>query len=152
MAEEKKTAAVADTKADAFKAYLKQAGITGFYVREFDNPVHTRRFDSHLTVQGKSLPFMILLDDSVYTIIQVLVAEKAVTPEREKDDCLYLNKLNDQYRMLKYSADHEGNVLLTCTVPAGAAHFEPMLVLALAGQMETHLDDVYPGLMKALRK
>ena len=62
---------------------------------------------------------MILFDDSVYTIIQVQVAAAIVTKEKKATVCEELNALNDQYRMLKYSVDEAGNVLLTCCILRG---------------------------------
>ena len=67
--------------------------------------MHSQAFRSNLPVAGQNLPFMILFDDSVYTIIQVQVAAAIVTKEKKATVCEELNALNDQYRMLKYSVD-----------------------------------------------
>ena len=159
MSEEKKVKAVekkqaevkvAAEKAEAFKKYLEEGKISGFYLREIDNAVHTKRFESNLPVAGQNLHFMILLDDSVYTILQVLVAEKLVSPDKKEKVAAYLNDLNEQYRMLKYTVDADGNVLLTCCIPAGVPHFEPALVIAILNQIQGHLNALYPDIMKKL--
>lgn len=141
---------VAAEKVAAFKKYLEENKITGFGLQDFQNDVHAQAFRSNLPVEGQNLPFMILLDDSVYTMLQVQVATSIALGEKRAKICEYLNDLNEQYRMLKYSADAAGNVLLTCCIPAGVPHFEPALVIAILNQIQGHLNAVYPDIMKHL--
>ncbi len=152
MADAKKTAEVkvAAEKVAAFKKYLEENKITGFGLQDFQNDVHAQAFRSNLPVEGQNLPFMILLDDSVYTMLQVQIATSIAVGEKRAKICEYLNDLNEQYRMLKYSADAAGNVLLTCCIPAGVPHFEPALVIAILNQIQGHLNAVYPDIMKHL--
>lgn len=152
---EKKAAAAADVKVAAekiaaFQKYLEENQIGGFGLQDFQNEVHAQAFRSNLPVEGQNLPFMILLDDSVYTMLQVQVATSIAVGEKREKICAYLNDLNEQYRMLKYSADAAGNVLLTCCIPAGVPHFEPALVIAILNQIQGHLNALYPEIMKQL--
>ena len=154
-AEKETTAAevrVGIEKAEAFKKHLEEAKISGFGIQDFQNEVHAQAFRSNLPVAGQNLPFMILLDDSVYTMIQVQVASAIAAGDKKAQVCEYLNRLNDQYRMLKYNVDEGGNVLLTCCIPAGLDHFDPALVIAILNQMQGHLIAVYPTIMEALWK
>lgn len=141
---------VAAEKVAAFQKYLEDNKIGGFGLQDFQNDVHAQAFRSNLPVEGQNLPFMILLDDSVYTMLQVQVATSIATGEKRAKICEYLNDLNEQYRMLKYSADAAGNVLLTCCIPAGVPHFEPALVIAILNQIQGHLNALYPEIMKHL--
>lgn len=151
---EKKTEAVevkvAAEKVAAFQKYLEENKISGFGLQDFQNDVHARAFRSNLPVEGQNLPFMILLDDSVYTILQVQIATSIATGDKKEKICAYLNDLNEQYRMLKYTVDAAGNVLLTCCIPAGVPHFEPALVIAILNQIQGHLNALYPEIMKQL--
>lgn len=79
---------------------------------------------------------MILLDNSVYTLLQFQAAVGAVKPEKKEKLSAYFNDLNNQYRMLKFTCDAAGNVLLSVSIPAGAPHFEPALVIALLNEVE----------------
>ena len=72
--------------------------------------------------------------------------------EKKATVCEELNALNDQYRMLKYSVDEAGNVLLTCCIPAGLDHFDAPLVVAILNQIQGHLNAVYPTIMEKLWK
>ena len=90
---------------------------------------------------------MILIDDSVYTLIQVEVAAQVVTEEKKAAVSIYLNDLNDQYRMLKYSSDESGNMILTCSIPSGTEQFDPALIVALLNQIQGHLNALYSDIM-----
>ena len=139
-------------KVALFKKHLEDAKISGFGIQDFKDDVHSQAFRSNLPVAGQNLPFMILFDDSVYTIIQVQVAAAIVTKEKKATVCEELNALNDQYRMLKYSVDEAGNVLLTCCIPAGLEHFAAPLGVAILNQIQGHLKAVYPTIMEKLWK
>ena len=158
MAEQKKTTVaenveevkVATEKVAAFQKYLEDNKIGGFGLQNFERPDHAQAFRSNLQVEGTNLPFMILLDDSVYTMLQVQVAAGIAQGDKKEKICTFLNDLNEQYRMLKFSVDAAGNVLLTCCIPAGVPHFEPALVIAILNQIQGLLTATYPEIMKHL--
>ena len=161
MAEKEKIAtkekAEAEVKVGAEKVkllqeHLEASKISGFGIQDLENEVHAQAFRSNLPVAGQNLPFMILLDDSVYTIIQVQVAAAIAVGDKKTKICEDLNELNDQYRMLKYNVDEMGNVLLTCCIPAGLEHFDPALVIAILNQIQGHLSAVYPTIMEKIWK
>ena len=93
-----------------------------------------------------------LLDNSVYTLLQFQVAAGAVKPEKKEKLAAYFNDLNNQYRMLKFTADAAGNVLLSVSIPAGAPHFEPALVIAILNEVEKLLNGEYDKLMEEIGK
>ncbi len=141
---------VAAQKVAALQKYLDDNKIGGFGLQDFQNATHAQAFRSNLLVEGQNLPFMILLDDSVYTMIQIQLAESIVTKGKRASVCEYMNGLNEQYRMLKFTVDAAGNVLLTCCIPAGVPHFEPALVIAILNQLQDLLTQLYPELIKTL--
>lgn len=139
-------------KAEALQKYLAENKIEGFGIQNFQDDVHSHAFRSNLPVAGTNLAFMILLDDSVYTLIQVQVAANLITEEKKAFVCEEMNKLNDQYRMLKYNVDEAGNILLSCSIPSGLEHFDPVLIIAILNQLQGHLNAIYPELMARLWK
>lgn len=139
-------------KAEALQKYLAENKIEGFGLQNFQDDVHSHAFRSNLPVAGTNLAFMILLDDSVYTLIQVQIAANLVTEEKKAFVCEELNKLNDQYRMLKYNVDETGNILLSCSIPSGLEHFDPVLIIAILNQLQGHLNAIYPELMARIWK
>lgn len=141
---------VAIEKMEILKKYLEEGKVTGFALQVFSNEVHAHAFRSNLPIAGQNLPFMILLDDSVYTIIQIQVAANIVNDTKQGKISAYINDLNNQYRMLKYHIDEAGNVLLTCCIPAGVTNFDPALVIAVLNQIQGHLNALYPKIMEKL--
>ena len=66
-------------KAELFDAYLKDKKITAFTVDEIkDDPLHTTVFRSHIEVGGARLPTIAILDSSIYAMIRILIAPKAL--------------------------------------------------------------------------
>ena len=139
-------------KTELLQKYLAENKIEGFGLQKFQDDVHSHAFRSNLPVAGTNLAFMILLDDSVYTLIQVQVAANLITEEKKAFVCEEMNKLNDQYRMLKYNVDEVGNILLSCSIPSGLEHFDPVLIIAILNQLQGHLNAIHPELMARIWK
>ena len=151
MAKETKAAtSVADKKLEEFRKYVEDNKITGFNVQDWPAGGHVVR--SLLPVADAKLPFGILFDDSVYAIIQIQLGEGLATGEKAKKIYSVLNALNDQYRMLKFSVDVSGNVLLACVVASGLPNFEPALVIAILNSIQEELNAHYADIMEALKK
>ncbi len=139
---------VADKKLEEFRKFVDDNKITGFAVEDWPAGGHV--FRSHLPIAGQSLPFGILFDDSVYAIIQVQLGAAMATGDKAEKIYGVLNALNEQYRMLKFSADANGSVLLSCIVAAGLSHFEPALVIAILNSIQEELNENYPAIMAKL--
>ncbi len=139
---------VADKKLEEFRKFVDDNKITGFAVEDWPAGGHV--FRSHLPVAGQSLPFGILFDDSVYAIIQIQLGAGMANGEKAEKVHGILNQLNLQYRMLKFSSDANGNVLLSCIVAAGLSHFEPALVIAILNSIQEELNENYPDILKQL--
>ncbi len=90
---------------------------------------------------------MILLDDSVYTLIQVQVAANLIVEDKNAFVREELKKLNNQYCMLKYSVDKVGNILLPCSILSGLGNFDLALIIAILNQIQVHLSVIYPEVM-----
>ena len=151
MAKETKAAeSVADKKLEEFRKYVEDNKITGFRVDEWPVGGHVVR--SLLPVGDQNLPFGILFDDSVYAIIQIQLGSGMATGENAKKIYGVLNTLNDNYRMLKFSIDVSGNVLLDCVVASGLPNFEPALVIAILNSIQEELNAHYGEIMDALKK
>lgn len=148
--EETEEIMVAKEKAAKLQAYMEQENITGMELHEVDDAAHSHVFRSNLPLRGQDLPFMILVDDSVYTLIQIEVAARIATVKKKPGLAAYLDGLNNEYRMLKYNSDAVGNILLTCSIPSGVEQFDPPLIIALVNEIQSHLKTIYPDLMKNL--
>lgn len=66
-----------------------------------------------------------------------------LTEEKQAKCVKLLNELNESFSMLKYYINGEGNLVLTCSIPAGDDKFDPALLFALLDQVKVHLDTNY---------
>lgn len=134
----------ASKKIEAMKEFIEKAKINGIQLIEANE--NNKILRSNLLIEGQSLPMFIVVNDTVYSYIQVHL----VTVKEEKaEKCLrYLNELNERFSMLKYFVNKGGNIVLTCSVPASDDAFEPALLIALIDQVKRHLEENYAELMK----
>ena len=124
-AAEKAEETLAMKKLTALKEFADAHEISGLQylqINEANLLVNTR-----LLVEGQTLPLFIVVNNSVY-----------------------LNELNNEFNMLKYSINPQGNVILTFSIPAGDDKFDPALVFALVDQLKAHLDTHYSALMEKI--
>ena len=131
-------------KIAAMKEFIEKAKING--IQLIDANENNKILRSNLPIEGQTLPMFIVVNDTVYSYIQVHL----VTVKEEKaEKCLrYLNELNERFSMLKYFVNKGGNIVLTCSVPASDDAFEPALLIALIDQVKRHLEENYAELMK----
>ena len=73
---------VAQKKDKAFQEYLDTNKISGFGKQYAGEKGEVVIYRSNLQVKDATIPFMILLDNSVYTLLQFQVAAGAVKPEK----------------------------------------------------------------------
>ncbi|MCI5836625.1 MAG: YbjN domain-containing protein [Veillonellaceae bacterium] len=143
---------VAQRKDKALQDYLDSNKVSGFGKQYAGENGEVIIYRSNLQIQEDAIPFMILLDNSVYTLLQFQVASGLVKEDKKEKLAAYFNDLNNQYRMLKFTCDAAGNVLLSVSVPAGTQHFEPALVIAILNEVERLLNEEYDALMAKLKE
>ena len=130
-------------KLTALKEYADKAKITGLQylqINENNLLVNTR-----LLVKGQTLPLFIVVNNTVYSYIQAHLV--TIPQEKLADTLQFINELNNQFNMLKYTVNPQGNVVLTFSVPAADDKFEPGLIFALVDQVKGHLEENYAALM-----
>ena len=69
-------------KAEALDKFFVDNKITCFQKEELNekaSPVHTVIYRAHMEEKGDNLPTMVVVDDTIYTMIQVLVSHGKVT-------------------------------------------------------------------------
>ena len=108
-------------KAEVFNKYLQEKGIAAFQVEEFaEDAQHTVVFRSHIEVEGQQLPTLVLLDDSVFSMIRVLVAPQALTQENELELQRMASEYNMKFKPFKLYFDQKGALVLdVCLLTTG---------------------------------
>ncbi|WP_371366978.1 hypothetical protein SRRS_11200 [Sporomusa rhizae] len=139
-----------NVKVAAFEQYLVDNKVEGFTTRVVNDQLNSVVFHSNLAVKGQNLPVAVIIDDSVYTMIQVQVIGDAGSQKSMQELAVYANELNQTYRMLKYLVTAEGNLDVSCCVASDHDKFEPKLVIGILDQILQHLNQEYPNFMRKI--
>ena len=110
-----------NTKAEVFNKYLEEKEIKAFQVEEIaDDAQHTVVYRSHIEVEGQQLPTLVLLDDSVFSMVRVQVAPQALTEENELELQRMASEYNMKFKPFKLYFDQNGALVLdVCLLTPG---------------------------------
>ena len=137
-------------KAEKFDQFLAENGLKMFNKQVVEaemNPVVYRTF---MEVAGQNMPTMLVLDDSIYAMLQVRVAAAVVKDSNREAVMAHLNKMNGQYKVFKYYVSEEGDILLESCMPTTDNEFVPGLVHAVIDVVVRHLNEVNAATMKCV--
>ena len=120
-------------KAEAFQAFAKDNLVHGLTMEALNNDVNTHIFRSVFSFSGHKIPFALIMDDNVFTIIKVMLEEHV----DDSKPNLY-KEINDAnvYDTMFYTIDENKNLVANCAIPSTVDHFDPSLVVAILVQME----------------
>ena len=100
-------------KAEAFDAYLKEKNINVFEVDELaGDERNTVVFRSHITTEGQQLPTIVILDDSIFAIVRVQIAPKALSDKNQLELLKMVNEESAGYKPFKLYLNPEGDLLM----------------------------------------
>lgn len=136
-------------KAELFQEYLQEKNVNCFEVQELeDDNLNSVVFRSVIAVEGQELPVIIVLDDSIYSIIRVRIAGKAMREENETQLVKAINKFNSQYKVFKYYFADDGSLMLDCCLTGKVDELDGNLVYTLLDVIIKHLEAEYKNIMK----
>jgi hypothetical protein len=136
-------------RAKALKDYFEEHEVKGFKVLEPKNEGAPTVFHTFLAFKGKKLPIAIVVDKTVYSLIQVEVMANVVNDDNREKILELLNTYNLQFKMFNYSIINKA-IVLECSIIASDSKFEPAIFMAMLGQIESHLANIYASLMAEL--
>ncbi len=146
-----KQMAVLNAKAESFKKFVEKKDPKAFVVDPVEkDPFHTVVFRSHLTVDGTPLQLIVVLDDSAFGIIRVLLAPKALKETNQAALLKLLNTLNSTYKSFKFYLDKEESLLMDTCVIFHDEHVDGNMMYALFQMISKELDARYKDIMKTI--
>ena len=100
-------------KAEAFKAYLEEKDIKAFEIEELEGDAQkTVVFRSHITVEGQQLPTIVILDESIFALLRVQIAPKAMTEENQLKLLKKVNEESAAYKPFKLYLNNAGDLMM----------------------------------------
>ena len=128
-------------KAEKFDAFMKEREVSGFHKEEYDDQFRTVIYFSGLQTAGQQQFVQVLLNDSIYGMIKVLVGHKSVNEENRGRVLEYLNQLNQRFGAFKYIVTPDGNLELDCSLIANDETFDPEVIMVmLLNVIQPHLE------------
>lgn len=139
-----------NTKAEKFNKFLEEKNITCFQTQEVEGDMHPVVYRSFMEVNGQNLPTMLVIDDSIYVMLQVRVGAGLVKDANKAAVLEHLNALNENYKVFKYYVAGNGDVVIESCIPTTDDDFVPEMVHAVIDVVLKHLNEEYPKLMKVV--
>ena len=138
---------IINAKTAKLKEFFAENKIECFQVEERNDENETAVFHSLMQVKGQTLPFAILLDKSVYGLLQVRLAPEIIKGEVLAKVATYLNEMNNNYRVFKFVITNEGDLLLNACIVSKDDAFDPALVNAIIAETVKFLEAEYASIM-----
>ena len=137
-------------KATKFTNFINERNINVFQMQEIDGDMHPVVYRSAMEVGGQNLPTMLVIDDSIYVMLQVRVGAGLVKESNKAAVMEHMNTLNENYKVFKYYANENGDIVIESCIPTTDEEFMPELVHAVIDVVLKHLNEEYPKLMKTV--
>lgn len=135
-------------KAQKFNTFLQENKITCFNTQALQNEMEAVLYRSFMEVSGQNLPTMVVIDNSIYVMSQVRVANSVVKDGNRAAVMEHLNALNEKYKVFKYYVNSNGDIVIESCMPATDNEFVPGIVHAVIDVILKHLTEEYPQIMK----
>lgn len=139
-------------KIEKMQEFLQENKIECFEVQTLDDARHTSIFRSRMEVKGQILPMAILMDDSVYVLIQVQIAPQVITGEKLAAMAEVINNMNNNVRLFKFTVSEKGDFMLNACMTAENNTFNPVLLNALLTETLHFLEAQYSNIMEVIWK
>ncbi|MBO6056484.1 MAG: hypothetical protein J6P84_05940 [Alphaproteobacteria bacterium] len=140
-----------NNKAEQFNAFLEEQKIKVFQMEELEgNEQHTVVFRSFLGVEGQQLPTIVIIDDSIFSIIRVQIAPQALKEENAADLLKLVNEQNMMYKPFKLFFDERGDLMLDVCLVIDKDKLDGNEVYQLFSVIINYLDENYREIMKAV--
>ena len=137
-------------KAQKFSNFINERNINVFQLQELEGDMHPVVYRSAMEVGGQNLPTMLVIDDSIYVMLQVRVGAGLVKDSNRAAVMAHMNSLNENYKVFKYYANENGDIVIESCIPTTDEEFMPELVHAVIDVVLKHLNEEYPKLMKTV--
>ena len=137
-------------KATKFTNFINERNINVFQMQEIDGDMHPVVYRSAMEVGGQNLHTMLVIDDSIYVMLQVRVGAGLVKESNKAAVMEHMNSLNENYKVFKYYANENGDIVIESCIPTTDEEFMPELVHAVIDVVLKHLNEEYPKLMKTV--
>lgn len=141
-----------ENKIEKMQQFLTENKIECFDVQKLEDERHTTIFRSRMEVKGQILPMAVLMDDSVYIILQVQIAPQVIDEAKLAELAVAINNMNNNVRPFKFTVSDKGDFMLNACITAENNTFNPVLLNAIIGEALKFLEAQYANIMEVIWK
>ena len=139
-----------ENKIEKMTKFLEENKIECFDIQKLEDEHHTTIFRSRMEVKGQLLPMALLMDDSVYMMLQVQIAPQVIDEEKLKALAGAINNMNNTVRPFKFTVSERGDLMLNACITAENNTFNPALTNAIMAEVVKFLEAQYGNIMEAV--
>ena len=139
-----------NTKSEKFQSFLEENNIDCFAKEEIKDELNSVAFRSRIEIEGQQLPMIIILDESIYTMLRVQISAKLVKDGNKNEILNYINDLNRNFKIFKYYVTEEGDLCLDCCILNTTELFDGRMIQTALDVVVKHLGEHYPILMRKI--
>ena len=139
-----------ENKIEKMTKFLEENKIECFDIQKIEDEHHTTIFRSRMEVKGQLLPMALLMDDSVYMMLQVQIAPQVIDEEKLKALAGAINNMNNNVRPFKFTVSERGDLMLNACITAENNTFNPALTNAIMAEAVKFLEVQYGNIMEAV--
>ena len=139
-------------KVEKMQQFLADNKIECFDVQKLDDERHTTIFRSRMEIKGQLLPMAVLMDDSVYVILQIQIAPQVIDEAKLAELAVAINNMNNNVRPFKFTVSDRGDFMLNACITAENNTFNPVLLNAIMGETLKFMEAQYANIMEVIWK
>ncbi|WP_304099722.1 hypothetical protein [Phascolarctobacterium succinatutens] len=139
-----------ENKIEKMTEFLEENKIECFDIQKIEDEHHTTIFRSRMEVKGQLLPMALLMDDSVYMMLQVQIAPQVIDEAKLKALAAGINNMNNNVRPFKFTVSERGDFMLNACITAENNTFNPALANAIMAEAVKFLEAQYGNIMEAV--
>lgn len=136
-------------KADKFLKFLAENKINVFSSESLSDELKTVVFRSRIETNGQILPMAVIIDNSVFTIIRTQVAS-GLSIEKQDKVIVYLNALNEKYKIFKYYLRPDGIIFVDVCIPFVNETFDSNMIQLMLSVLVQNLEETFTELMSLI--
>ena len=138
-------------KAENFQKFIDEKHPNIFDVEEIPNDAqNTTVFRSSITIAGQRLLAMVIIDDSIFTILRVQILPQAVTEENQSALFELMNEQNKGYKPFKLYLNDNKDLMLDTCLTVMTDEIDGEIVYTLFDVIITYLNNSYRKIMKVV--
>lgn len=138
-------------KAENFQKFIDEKHPNIFDVEEIPNDAqNTTVFRSSITIAGQRLLAMVIIDDSIFTILRVQILPQAVTEENQAALFELMNEQNKGYKPFKLYLNDSKDLMLDTCLTVMTDEIDGETVYTLFDVIITYLNNSYRKIMKVV--